>query len=275
MKYHKILGIEENATEQEIIAAYEKKQDMLCNNIELLSDDSISKKTDELLTAKAECMKWLMSTSSQRRSMRMKESRNTLMNPNILYSQPIGFCSACCYSCHGCCGDGIVDCGNIVDGGCYLMIGLAIISGIIQIASWGKETGTRNEIRQLEIENQRLQDSIARLRAENQNMPESLRIANDKLKEARTVVSDEEKQYKRIVSFCQFFEILGCDSYEVIKERQWSSVKKARKKEDQMKNKALGISNIIQSNEEEIKRINNIIQSNNARISSLKSSLNH
>lgn len=25
MKYHKILGIEENATEQEIIAAYEKK----------------------------------------------------------------------------------------------------------------------------------------------------------------------------------------------------------------------------------------------------------
>jgi len=155
------------------------------------------------------------------------------------------------------------------------MIGLAIISGIIQIASWGKETGTRNEIRQLEIENQRLQDSIARLRAENQNMPESLRIANDKLKEARTVVSDEEKQYKRIVSFCQFFEILGCDSYEVIKERQWSSVKKARKKEDQMKNKALGISNIIQSNEEEIKRINNIIQSNNARISSLKSSLNH
>lgn len=187
---------------------------MLCNNTELLSDDSISKKNDELLTAKADCMKWLMSTSSQRRSIRMKESRNTLINPNILYSQPIGFCSACCYSCHGCCGDGIVDCGNIVDGGCYITMGLGLVYAIYMIIISIKDTETRNKIRQLERENQALQDSITRLRAENQNIPESLRKANDKLSEAKIVVSEEEKKYNRIVVFCRFFEALGSYSYE-------------------------------------------------------------
>ncbi|MBR2177037.1 MAG: hypothetical protein IJ861_08855, partial [Clostridia bacterium] len=138
-----------------------------------------------------------------------------------------------------------------------------------------KDTETRNKIRQLERENQALQDSITRLRAENQNMPESLRKANDKLSEAEIVVSEEEKKYNRIVAFCQFFEALGSNSYEDIKARQQNIVDKAKKKMNQMENNVEGIKKKKQGNEEEDKRINNIIQSNNARISSLKSSLNH
>ena len=276
MKCHKILGIEENATEQEIVAAYQKRYGRLCNNEELLQSAMISQKSEELMAAKSDCMKWLTLTNSEKKSMRLKESKNSLLNSNVLYSSPIGLCSgACSGACDGyasgggfCCCDcffcfdpqntenSVMGCARIIDIGFYIAMGLLTLTGIRFLAKYLQGVITKCKISKLEDDNRKHREKLGRLIAEINSLQRTLdEITGNNLSNSQNVLLKAQCQYDVVNSFCCFFESLGCKNFEDIQSRQLNSLKR------------------INSDLAGIQEINNIIHKNNNRIEKLKNRL--
>ena len=277
MKCHKILGIEENATEQEIAVAYHNKYYKLCNNTELLQDDNISIRSNELFAAKMDCIKWLTMSSSEKRSMRIRESKETLNNPNIMYSSPIGCCSMCCSEWRGCCGGEVVDCGNTVDCGCYIALGIPAIFGIFAaIAGYTKNKRKQkimDKIQTLDYENTSIERKREKLKNDNNSIQRNIEYIEEKFDEYQQLLSAEKNEYKSMDSFCRLFEMLGCDNLDSIRQRQQSGVTRQKNRIEQLDQDISRLNEKVKSNESEIKEINRNIQSNKSQIADLEKEL--
>lgn len=227
MKCHRVLGIEESASESAISQAYQKKVDYLYSNESDCPEMIKEKKAEELLAAKNDCIRWLSSTGSEKLSLRIRETRESFTNPNVMYTSPIGCCSGCvsaCGSdscCKSCCGDDCVSCANKVDIGLYVMIGLAIIGGIISLISKItpkiRESNERNKIA-------RRDEAVA----DNQRLQVTLNQANSQLKAANDNLAAVASEYDKVVAFCNFFRVIGCADCTSIIAVQQGTVTAAR-----------------------------------------------
>lgn len=234
MKCHRVLGIEESASESSIEQAYNTKICSLYSIRGSLSDEFINKKVGELLTAKDECLRWTSITNSERLSLRIREKGDFLTSPNVMYTSPIGFCSACVGGCCGAfeddscvkcvCGenssDGCVSCANKVDIGLYVAAGLAALWGLITLI--GKIAPAVHEGNKAHRETRR-NEAITK----NQNLQAELNQALLQLNHANDFYSFNNTQYVRIVAFCDFLTSINCGDCSNVVARQQAAVNTA------------------------------------------------
>lgn len=210
MKCHKILGIRESSTENDIEKAFADRRSELTSDFETLSPALMEKKTDELLSAKAECIKWLSLTSAEKRSARLKEAHDTLTSPSTLYSS--GCCSACTSGCCGsdrtcnnCCGSECVSCAGYIDIGIYILLGIGAVAGLVSLLP--KITRSIRESNE-KARQQRVQAAIE----ENKQLRWDLSEAEKRQNSANERVTAVTQQCTSTIAFCHLFERMGCNS---------------------------------------------------------------
>lgn len=235
LKCHRVLGIEESATSPTIEKAYREKLDSLYAEGTNAPDVFIEKKSEELRSAKKECLSWATATTSEKLSLRIQEKGEALMNPNVMYTSPIGLCSACVSGCCGAfgddscvkcvcgenSGDGCVSCANKIDIGLYIMLGLAALGGIITLI--GKiAPSIGNGIKQ----GKQHRNEAAAIKRES--LQADYNQAMKRLNNAKTDLAVVASQYDRVTAFCHFFESLGCENCRSIITTQQGPVTAAR-----------------------------------------------
>ncbi|MBR5974033.1 MAG: hypothetical protein IK020_02505 [Clostridiales bacterium] len=250
MKCHLILGIDENATEQEIDQAYQEKYDKLCENRESRLESAKEYKIKELWKARSDSLKWRTLTTREKRSERLKEAGGSLINPALLISSPIHCCRDCCgfFASDECCclfNDGeqeaIEGCGRQVDDcGCLIVIVLAIIGLAPMIPIWIVGWKTKRI--------QKLRKQLEEVQAEKQRALKEEQRAKAKLE-------PEEDKFCIVGSFGVFFKAIGCNDSSDICKRQWGMVEKSEADWNQAYGKVQQLSNKIQQLSEELQRL--------------------
>ena len=210
MKCHRILGVRESATENEIEAAFSDKKNSILINPETISSSCMEKKIEELQSAKTRCLDWLSLTSAEKRSARLKEAHDTPTSPTTLYSS--GCCSACTSGCCGsdrtcnnCCGSECVSCAGYIDIGIYSLLGIGAVAGLFSLLP--KMTRSIRESNERNRQ-QRRQAAIE----ENQRLQQDLSVAKTQQRRANDNLTTVSKQFSETILFCNLFETIGCTS---------------------------------------------------------------
>jgi len=215
MRCHMILGIDENATEQEIEQAYQERYDKLCENRELCLEFARGEKIKELQKARNDSLRWLLLTTCEKRSERLQEAGGSLINPALLISSP----------CH-CCRDFCAECKcfspevgrEIDDFGCTLIVWAGIFLGIVSFGPPLVKAVSDAIISQSEAKEAEKKKELGKQLKETQNMAHS---AGKQLK-------DEKIQYDNVHAFCEFFKAIGCNDCSDFYKRQQGKVNVAK-----------------------------------------------
>lgn len=173
MRCFNILGLKEDATEEEI----NEKYDRLCVRLEDykddVSEDMYQRKQQELEDAKIQCIQFRNSGFAGKTKLRMSNCIDDIEDPNKLYTTCIGPCTCidtncmnclCCCTCdaqngESCCNmmrgvDSNVAPSTICDILIYISIGIWIFSKLLDpIADWGRGIQYENQQRENERNN--------------------------------------------------------------------------------------------------------------------------
>ena len=246
MKCHLILGIDENATEQEIDQAYQVKYDQLCENRESRLQSAKEYKIKELRKARSDSLKWLSLTTREKRSERLKEAGGSLINPALMFSSPIHCCGDCCGYCgEECfcpelegCGRQVDDCGCliVVCGGVLLTFFTIAPMIPVWIVAWKKK---RTE----------------KLRKQLEEAQAELQPAHLEEQRAKALLDKENDQYDIVHSFGVFFKAIGCNDCSDINIRQLGLLEKPKADWNQAYGKVQQLSNKVQQLSEELNKL--------------------
>ena len=252
MKCHLILGINENATEQEIEQAYQERCDKLCESREFRLESAKEYKIKELRKARSDSLRWRSLTTREKRSERLKEAGGSLINPALMFSSPIHCCGDCCAFCSSdCCmfNDGekeaIEGCGRKADDcGCLIVVCGGLVMAIIGLAPmipvWIAAWKTKRI--------QKLREQLTEALAEQQR-------AQGEEQGARTQWNREKDQYDIVHSFGDFFKAIDCNDCSDIYIRQQGMVEKTKAEWNQAYGKEQQISKKVQQISEELRRL--------------------
>ena len=220
MKFHEILGIRENATLNEIEAAYTKKKRLLSTNKHLMCLSSYQKKYEELEMAYQQSIEWLVLSPQER----IKEKSDSIEKPHTeirLYSSAIGICTLCttnCYdeeekeTCPYCC-EPLDCCAYTFDGA----IILAVIAGVVYFAV---------QIVRAIIDQKDESDKQKRIAkydsavASNMRLQEELVRINDQIRDAQTERERLESILIESLAFSTLFESMGTISFQNVLNKQ-------------------------------------------------------
>lgn len=252
MKCHDVLGISEWVPVSDIDTAFSKKKEAIDAQKDHLPQAAYTRKLNEIIVARNECVEWQTKSSTQKISARISEGVTDMCSPNRLNSVSIGCCTACdnecgreccCEDnqsmCESCCG-GSQFCSITCDVVIYLYIGFYLILGIIKVFTWFSESSRQTQYENASRENAQL-------------LPQQVPSA-DAVREATFRQSVREKRQHDLILFADFFEDIGADSTNELRINEEHRVSQGREEIEGLQRKHDTLMKRIERNNKIIQR---------------------
>lgn len=224
MRCYEILGIEGNATKEEILEAYNEKKSFLEKSKRTLSSTAYERKLAELESAQTDCLAWEEKTNFEKFGARIRSAKQGSNNQIRLYSSDIciGPCTcldACCYYC--CCGNtGTSSCCISTVGSqtipiiCDVFLWIGAISGIVG-GIWPSISHKREAVVRA-----KRREAADRAIEENRALRQQLESCEEKIAKIKQEIYASQKHGVEFDAFGDLFSAMGISVEQAISQNE-------------------------------------------------------
>lgn len=249
MRCHEILGIQENASREEIERAFSCKYSKIESGKDVLGLVPFSLKVKEIEAAKNDCLAWTERTALSRFKERVTEAssrQSSDVRLNEFCCGPCTFTDICCGAMNNVCGCDCL-CPEVEVSCCHTVCGsqaIPIIADIGIYAYWAWSLYSKwKEKQEAEAREYRIRQA-ERARTENVHLEEQLGRCRSEQKSIQGKLREEENLINAVVAHIAMFSAFGTADLQPIYDNQQKRVQakrdeleKAHKRERELQDK--------------------------------------
>lgn len=236
MHCHDVLGIQENATRDEIDLAFSIKRSKIESGKDVLGLVPYSLKVQELENAQKECIAWSKRPAISRFKDRITQTLSPTSNDvrlNEFCCGPCTFTDVCCGACVNSAGCDCL-CPEVEVSCCYTVCGsqaIPIISDLIIYAYWAFSLFSKWKKKQEAEEREYRIRQAERARSENVHLEEQLSKCRSEQRRLLEQLHKEENLNIVVAAHMKLFSAIGTASLQPISDNQ---EKRIRAKQDEL-----------------------------------------
>ena len=237
MRCYEVLGIEGNATKNEILEAYIEKRSSLEKSQSILSPTAYEQKLAELESAQTDCLAWAEKSSFEKFGARIQGVEHGSNNQIRLYSSGIciGPCT-CLDACFYCDNTGTSTfCISTVGSQtipiiCDVLLWIAAISGIVggvgpSLSQKGKQKKAEKEAAREAIARAKRREAADRAIEENRALRQQLESCEETIAKIQQEIYKSQEHGVEFEAFGDMFSAMGISGDQAISQNEKEKVR--------------------------------------------------
>lgn len=257
MHCHEILGIQENASCEEVEQAYSSKHSKIESSKDVLGAIPFSFKVRELEAAREDCIAWTKKTALSRFKERVAKAptrQSSDIRLNEFCCGPCTFTDICCGAMNNVCGCDCL-CPEVEVSCCHTVCGsqaIPIIADLGIYAYWAWSLYSKwKEKQEAEAREYRIRQA-ERARTENVHLEEQLGRCRSEQKNIQDKLREEETLNNSVVAHIALFAAIGTTDLQPIYDNQQRRVQAKRDELENARKRERELQEKIRSNQRTI-----------------------